>query len=149
MDLKELLLDDNNLEESFDCILEMVPELRLITGFDNYKRANKQSEIIKAIKLSKKDFDVRLSLLLYKLGDYEYLDKEEITRNILSRLGYEEKNIKKIIYLINNYNKPITKKQTLEDIDLSFKLYEIQRCDKLSKEKENIKVLYNPRNISC
>ena len=152
MDLKEILLEDEAgkaIEGNLENILKSIPELRFIIGFETKRNEELWNRVLKAISISKKDFDVRLSLLLYKIDEIKGVDKEEITRNILSRLNYDEIYINKINYLISNYNKPISKQQTLADIEISFKLYEIQRCDRQSKEKENIRVLYSPRNISC
>jgi tRNA nucleotidyltransferase (CCA-adding enzyme) len=115
-----------------------------------------------ALRLSKKDFDIRLCLLLHDIGKpFSYQDEEirhfrnhalvgaNISKEILQRLGYKEDYIKYIWYLIAHHDTKITKEEIDENYDLSLKLYEIQRCDafahhpyKLERRKEYLHDIY-------
>ena len=104
-----------------------------------------------ALSLSEKDFDVRLCLLLHDIGKpFSYQDKEvrhfkghanmsaKMSREILTRLGYEEEYVNYICFLVKNHDEKIQDKLMEEDYDLCLKWYEMQRCDALAHHPNSL-----------
>ena len=157
MDLEAILLSDNVVEsinENIDYLLDLIPEIKSSIGFDQnhpHHHLNVWDHTLLALSLSKKDFDVRLSLLLHDIGKpYSYQDEEvrhfrnhpkvssDMSRIILKRLNYQDDYINYICYLIENHDTPISEEQINSDYDLVLKLYEIQRCDALAHHPEKL-----------
>lgn len=99
-----------------------------------------------ALSMSNKDFDLRLSLLLHDIGkpfcfsevdgirhfhNHPYVSSE-MAKTILTRLGFNDKYINKICYLIRFHDTPITKKDIDNNYDLIFTRYLMQEFDALA-----------------
>lgn len=158
MNLYNILMQDdiessiiNNLEE----LLTIIPELKYTINFE-HKHPHHHLDVWKhtllALNLSEKDFDIRLSLLLHDIGkpwSYEEgeirhfpnhpLVSSNISRNILTRLNYDDNYIDYICYLIRHHDSPITKEQIINNYDLVLKLYKIQTCDALAHHPDHLK----------
>ena len=157
MSLQEILLSDDivkSIKENKNYLEEIIPEIKYMYGFEQHHphhHLDVWNHTLLALSLSKKDFDVRLCLLLHDIGKpFSYQDEEvrhfhghakvsaNISKNILERLGYDESYIKDMSYLIRNHDKKICDKQMEDNYDLCLKLYEIQRCDALAHHPDSL-----------
>lgn len=136
---------DNNLDE----LINLIPEIKNMIGF-LHKHPHHHLDVwehtLYALSLSSKDFDLRLSLLLHDIGkplscneidgvrhfpNHPTISKE-LSKNILTRLGFNEEYINKICYLVEYHDTIITKEDIENNYDLSFTRYLIQECDALA-----------------
>lgn len=157
MKLQEILLSDDvvtSINQNLDYLVEIIPEIQYMFGFEQnhpHHHLDVWNHTLLALSLSKQDFDVRLCLLLHDIGKpFSYQDEEvrhfhghakksyEMSKIILTRLGYDESYIDEICYLIRNHDKKICDKQIEEHYDLCLKLYEIQRCDALAHHPDSL-----------
>ena len=175
--LKDILLKDDVLKsitDNLDYLVKIIPELKYMIGFEHkhpHHHLDVWNHTLLALSLSKKDFDIRLCLLLHDIGKpFSYQDDGDIrhyknhskvssyiSRLILSRLGYDINYINKICYLIEMHDSRISVEKIKSNYNLSLILYEIQKCDalahhpeKLEKRKEYLnktKKLLNKNNI--
>ena len=165
MSLENILLSENvgeTTKENIDYLLEIIPELRFLVGIE-YKNNSSFKETwnqtLKALDISKADIEIRLALLLHSIGKPFSIGEvssdeisERMAREVLLRLNCSSDSVERICFLILNQERPITKRQTVENINLTFKLYEMQRAIDLSKRSEltdNTLKKLNPRNVSC
>ena len=157
MNLEQILLSDNVVESitiNYDYLLCLIPEIQYMYGFD-HKHPHHHLDVWKhtllALSLSKKDFDIRLCLLLHDIGKpFSYQDGEvrhfrghpkvsaDIARPILIRLGFDDTYINRICYLIANHDTPISDEQIKENYDMCLKLYKIQKCDALAHHPDKL-----------
>lgn len=109
---------------------------------------------IVALRKSKADLEIRLALLLHDIGKpHLYQEGEdgvrhfkghpqksaEMTQEILTRLGYTEKEIKDICYLVAHHDDIIDVNQVnLSNKELMEKLLHIQYCDAYAHAPEHI-----------
>ena len=157
MDLKAILLSDDveaSIKQNLGYLEELIPEIKNMYGFEQHHphhHLDVWNHTLLALSLSEKDFDVRLCLLLHDIGKpFSYQDKEVrhfkghakvssiMSKNILTRLGYDEDYVNYICYLIRNHDKKITDELIDKDYDLCLKLYEMQRCDALAHHPDSL-----------
>ena len=173
MTLEEILVSNSIIEsinDNIDFLLEQIPELKYMMGFshrNHHHHLDVWNHTLYAFSLSENNFEIRLCLLLHDIGKpfsyeegeirhyYGHASKsEEISRNILKRLNYEETFINEVCYLIKYHDTPISKKDIYDNLELSIKRYKIQVCDaiahnpnKLDKRLKYLKKVRN--NIKC
>jgi tRNA nucleotidyltransferase (CCA-adding enzyme) len=157
MSLQEILLSDDvvkTIDENMDYLLSAIPEIKNMIGFEHnhpHHHLDVWNHTLLALSLSKKDFTIRLCLLLHDIGKpFSYQDEEvrhfnnhpkvsaDMSKKILTRLGYDDDYIDDICYLIKNHDFPISEEQIANNYDLSLKLYEIQRCDSLAHHPDKL-----------
>ena len=157
MNLEKILLEDDvrsSINQNLDYLVEIIPEIKYMFNFEQHHphhHLDVWNHTLLALSLSKKDFDVRLCLLLHDIGKpFSYQDEEvrhfkghakkssEMSKDILTRLGYEEDYVDYICYLIRNHDKKITDKLIEKDYELCEKLYEMQRCDALAHHPDSL-----------
>ena len=157
MNLKEILLVNDvvlSINNNLDILLDYIPEIRFMIGFDQkhpHHHLDVWNHTLLALSLSKKDYDVRLCLLLHDIGKpFSYQEggvrhfknhpkvSSEMSKVILKRLGYDDDYTNYICYLINNHDTPISNKQINDNYDLCVKLLEIQRCDALAHNPKKL-----------
>lgn len=151
MSLQELLLSEDvtcSINDNIDYLLEVIPELEYMIGFD-HKHPQHHLDVwnhtLLALSLSKKDFDVRLCLLLHDIGKpFSYQEGKirhyfnhpkvsaDIAKIILNRLNYDKDYIEYMCYLIEHHDTPINSSQIKNNYEICIKLYEIQKCDALA-----------------
>ena len=155
--LEEILLEDDivtSINNNLDFLLNIIPELRFMIGFQHkhpHHHLDVWNHTLLALSLSKKDYDIRLSLLLHDIGKPFSFQEGEIrhfynhplvsykmSTIILERLDYNQDFINRISYLILNHDHPISSKQIKENYELCLKLYEVQRCDALAHHPERL-----------
>lgn len=153
MYLDTILLSDDivkSINDNLDYLISIIPEIKPMINFDQmhpHHHLDLWEHTLLALKLSKNDLDVRLTLLFHDIGKVEYKDIDEngvrhyknhavcsanITNDILKRLGYEDGYIAYICNFIIHHDTPITDDEIINDYDNMLKLYEIQRCDGLA-----------------
>ena len=159
--LKNILMKDSELTVDYldkhkNEIFNIIPELKDEDGFDQKSPWHiydvwKHTEV--ALAMSNHDFEERLALLLHDIGKpHCYQNDEEvrhfrghaqksaeISEGILKRLGVDEIEASRIIYLIENHSTIIdTNSISMNNIGLAKKLLNIQYCDTKA---------YNPNKI--
>lgn len=166
--IKKILMSDDvvqSINNNIDVLLKIIPELKYMIGFQHnhpYHHLDVWNHTLLALSLSEPNFDIRLCLLLHDIGKpYSYQDGEIrhfkghpskssiISKNILTRLGYNEKYINEMCYLIENHDNPITKKDIENNYEINVKRFCIQYCDalahhpdKLEKKIKYLKIVY-------
>ena len=157
MKLRKILLAEDvvrSINENIYYLIEKIPEIESMMGFEHnhpHHHLDVWDHTLLALSLSEKDFDIRLCLLLHDIGKpFSYQDKEVrhfkghakvssiMSKNILTRLGYEEDYVNYICYLIRNHDKKITSEQIEKDYELCLKLYKIQKCDALAHNPDKL-----------
>ena len=157
MKLEEILLDDKvvySISDNLYYIMDIIPEVRHMIGFfhkhpDHY--LDVWNHTLLALSFSDKNLDIRLALLLhdigkpfcYKEGEVRHYEKhplvsEQMSREILKRLGYDDDYVEHICYLVKNHDSPITTKQIKDDYELATKLYKVQYCDMLAHHPDSL-----------
>ena len=81
MNLSDILLSDDvvfSIRYNISYLLDKIPEIKYMMGFDQknpHHHLDVWNHTLLALSLSKKDFDVRLSLLLHDIGKpFSYTD---------------------------------------------------------------------------
>lgn len=157
MTLEEILMCDNieeSLNYNLDDILDFVPELLFSLNFDQkhpHHHKTVWGHTVLALSKSSKDFEVRLSLLFHDIGKpFSYQEGEVrhfdghasasalITEKVLTRLGYPEEFINRIVYLVRYHDTRISKLMYENNPELILKLYKIQNCDALAHHPEHL-----------
>lgn len=137
-------------------IFKIIPELEASKGFDQ-KHPHHCYDLWEhtkvALSKSKPDLQIRLALLLHDIGKpYSYQEDEnvrhfhghpqksaEIAERILQRLGYTEKEVEDICYLIKNHDTLINVNQINEsNMELTKKLLYIQYCDAYAHAPQHV-----------
>ena len=157
MNLEKILLSSlvvDSINDNMDYLLTIIPEIKFMIGFEHnhpHHHLDVWNHTLLALSLSKEDFDVRLALLLHDIGKpFSYQDKEvrhfndhakvssEMSRGILTRLGYNDIYVNFICYLVEHHDMPINNYMIYYDYQLSLKLFEIQRCDALAHHPDKL-----------
>lgn len=166
MKLYNILMSDDielQINNNFEQLCQLIPELNNIVGFEHkhpHHHLNVWQHTLYALSLSVQDFDIRLALLLHDIGKpFSYFEQDgirhfpnhpeisfKISQNILKRLGFNDKYIEKIGYLIRYHDKKISLEEINNNQKLMYSLYLVQKCDalahnpeKLTKRKEYLK----------
>lgn len=148
--------NQNCLEKRKETIFQIIPELRETDGFEQkspYHSYDVWTHTIKAIQKSIPNLEVRLALLLHDIGKpYSYQEDNDIrhfkghpqksaqmTQEILTRLGYCQKEINDICYLVEHHDELIdASKESQTNQKMTQKLLHIQYCDAYAYAPEYI-----------
>lgn len=151
MDLKDILLSNDvvkSINDNMDYLLSIIPEIEYMIDF-NQNNPNHHLDVwnhtLLALNLSKKDFDIRLSLLLHDIGKpFSYQDltirhfknhqsiSSIMANNILKRLDYDIDYRNYICSLIYMHDSKITDKMINDEYDFAFSLYNIEYPDQMA-----------------
>lgn len=154
--LEENLLGDIRLLDE-KMIFKIIPELRKADGFA-HKHPHHCYDVWKhtkvALEKSKPDLQIRLALLLHDIGKpHSYWEgedgvrhfpghpekSEEMSREILTRLGYEQEEIDDICYLVEHHDTIIdVDNLKTNNIELIKKQLYIQYCDAYAHHPDHI-----------
>ena len=160
--LYDILTSNNIVDEinkNLDYLIEIISELENMIGFE-HKHSHHHLDVwnhtLLALSLSDNNFEIRLCLLLHDIGKPFSFTEGEVrhfknhskvsammSRNILTRLDFNENFINEVCYLIENHDTAINKEDINDNYNLAYKRYLIQKCDalahhpnKLEKRKE-------------
>ncbi|MBQ8219014.1 MAG: HD domain-containing protein [Bacilli bacterium] len=151
----------SSINDNLDDLLKIIPELKNIIGFEHkhpHHHLDVWNHTLLALSYSPKDFDIRLVLLLHDIGKpFSYQDEKvrhfrghpkvssDISFNILKRLNFNDDEIFKLCYLIEQHDNPITDEEITNNNKLAIMKFKIQCCDGLahnpSKLEKRIKYL--------
>lgn len=155
-ELEEIILKDKIYYIDENMLFTIIPELKKCDGFDQkhpHHLYDVWEHTIKAIEKSENDLEIRLALLLHDIGKpHSYQEDGEIkhfkghpqksaqmAQEILTRLGYTEKEIQDICYLVEHHDDIIDVNQINSDnIELVKKLLHIQYCDAYAHHPNHI-----------
>lgn len=157
-DLENILGETNvvkSIKENMELLLDIIPELKPMIGFEHkhpHHHLDVWNHTLLAVSLSD-DLEIRLILLLHDIGKPHSFTEEngvrhfhghpkvssDISKVILDRLGYEKTFIDKVCYLIEMHDTPITVTDIINDYDLSYERYLVQKCDALAHNPEKLK----------
>lgn len=160
--LEDILLSKNNnekinLDENKEIIFRIIPELKATDGFEQknpYHIYDVWGHIVKAVEKSENNLEIRLALLLHDIGKPHSCQEEngirhfkghpqkseEMAEQILTRLGYEEKQIEDICFLIANHATTIDVENVNKDnLEITKKLLHVQYCDAYAYNPEYIR----------
>ena len=137
-------------------IFKIIPELKCTDGFE-HKHPHHSYDVwghtMQALKRSRPDLQIRIVLLLHDIGKpYSYQEdgkirhfkghpqkSAEIAKEILQRLGYTEKEVEDICYLIANHDTLIdVNKINKNNMELTKKLLYIQYCDAYAHAPQHV-----------
>lgn len=170
--LNEILLSNIDVRSKKNEILEIIPELRVCVNYAQNHPAhiyNVFDHILETTNKVEPDLILKLSALLHDIGKpYKvvvvdgvdrFLGHEEagagISRNVLTRLGYNEKVITNIFTMIKYHD--LKTVATIEGVgytvnlvgkDLVPYLFQLQRADLLSHAEKYHKVLLPKLNAA-
>jgi tRNA nucleotidyltransferase (CCA-adding enzyme) len=155
--IQKILMSEDivqSINNNIDILLEIIPELKDMIGFQHnhpHHHLDVWNHTLFALSLSEPNFDIRLCLLLHDIGKpHSYQDDEirhfkghplkssVISRNILTRLGYDEEYINEMCYLIENHDNPMTKGDIENNYEISVKKFCIQYCDALAHHPDKL-----------
>jgi len=151
--LARYLKVDANKEKIF----KIIPELKAEDGF-KHKHPHHCFDVwghtMEALKRSRPDLQIRIALLLHDIGKpYSYQEGEdgvrhfkghpkksaEISKQVLQRLGYSDKEVEEICYLVSNHDTLIDINKIDENnLELEKKLLYIQYCDAYAHDPKYI-----------
>lgn len=137
-------------------IFRIIPELKDCENFD-HKHPHHCYDIWNhtkvAMQKSEPNLQIRLALLLHDIGKpHSYQEDGEVrhfhghpqksaemSQEILTRLGYSEKEVEEICYLVENHDNIINVDNVNKDnIELTKKLLYIQYCDAYAHDPKHI-----------
>ena len=162
--LEKILTSDNIVESinnNFNYLLTLIPEIKDMVGFDHkhpHHHLDVWNHTLFALSLSENIFEIRLALLLHDIGKPHCFTEGEVrhfkghpevssimSKEILTRLGYNDNFINEVCYLVKNHDIPILKEEIYANYYLEYKRFLVQRCDafahnpgKLEKRKNYI-----------
>ena len=149
--LYNILISDNIekvINDNLDFILDLIPELKNIIGFEHnhpHHHFDVWNHTLLALSYSMKDFDIRMVLLLHDIGKpYSYQDGEvrhfrghpkmsaDMAFNILKRLNFNDDEVFRLCYLIEQHDTLITDEEIINNYELTLMKFKIQCCDALA-----------------
>ncbi|MBQ7140107.1 MAG: HD domain-containing protein [Bacilli bacterium] len=149
--LYNILLSDNvvtTINDNLDFILTLIPELKALIGFEHnhpHHHLDVWNHTLLTLNLSPSNFEIRLVLLLHDIGKPNSYQDEEVRHfrehtkissnmsfNILKRLNFNEDEIFKLCYLIEQHDTLITDEEIDNNKKLATIKFKIQCCDALA-----------------
>lgn len=158
--LEKILLRKNvedSIRNNIIFMYKVIPELKFLVGF-KHKNPEYHLDVFEhtmlAVSLSKRDFEVRLTLILHDIGKrFSYQEVNgvryyknhqkvsyQISKKILNRMKYDEITTERILYLIKNYDTLITD-EDIESTDRNLfkkRLY-VQYADVMAHKPDKVK----------
>jgi len=154
----DILMNDNVVEsinENLSTLLILIPELKPTIGFDHqhpHHHLDVWNHTLLAVSMSAKDFDIRLILLLHDIGKpfcYQEVDgikhfhghaekSSLMSEKILERLGFTKEKTNELCKVIKCHDTPLNDKDLQENLELSLKRYEVQKCDALAHHPDRL-----------
>lgn len=146
-----ILMNDDvvtSIHNHLNTMLVLIPELSDMIGLE-YNHPHHHLDVwnhtLLTLKNAPKDAEIRLVLLLHDIGKpHSYQDEEirhfrshpkisaQIALQILKRLHFNPDEIKRLCYLIEQHDSPITEEEIKNDEELARTKIIIQCCDTLA-----------------
>lgn len=155
-ELENIIMQNQIYYLDENILFTIIPELKDCESFE-HKHPHHCYDVFEhtkvAMRKSKPDLQIRLALLLHDIGKpHSYQEDGEVrhfhghpkvsanmSREILARLGYSEKEIEDICYLIENHDTIINIDNVNENnLELIKKLLYIQYCDAYAHDPKHI-----------
>ena len=156
--LEQILRSKNVIEEieaNQEYILTLVPEIKAMIGFQHrhpHHHLDVWQHTMEVLKrLDTKDLELRMAALLHDIGKpFSYQDDEvrhfhghpevsyEMTKQILTRLGYDEKYIEKVAYLVRTHDTPIEVDNLDNTLEMVQKRLQLQYADAKAHHPDKI-----------
>lgn len=155
------IIDEQYLEKNKKLLFKIIPELSTEDGFDQkspWHSYDVWGHTKVALSNSDPDLESRICLLLHDIGKPHSCQEDgdvrhfkghaeksaEMAEKIFKRLGYNEFQITRMCYLIENHSTPINPESiTAENIEILKKLLGIQYCDAKAYNPEKIEKALN------
>lgn len=156
-DLYFILMNDDvitSIQNQLPILLTGIPELNDLIGFEHrhpHHHLDVWNHTLLSLHYSKKEFETRCVLLLHDIGKpHSYQEAEvrhfkghakassKMAHKILNRLHFEEEEIKKLCYLIEQHDTPITEEMIKNNNAFAKQLFQIQYCDSLAHHPEKL-----------
>ncbi len=158
MQLEEILLTDpveDSIIENMDIVLSLIPELKPCINFKQrhpHHHLDVWMHTLLALSMSPNDYVIRLALLLHDIGkphsyqidgDVYHYDghaekSAEMASEILKRFNYSKDFRDEVIYLIKMHDTEILMEDIINDYELSYKRFIIQKCDALAHHPDKL-----------
>lgn len=156
-ELENIIMENKLYCFDENMLFTIIPELKDCKGFE-HKHPHHCYDVWEHTKVAMKksipDLQIRLSLLLHDIGKpHSYQENGEVrhfyghpkvsadmSQEILTRLGYSEKEVEEICYLVENHDNIINVDNVNKNnIELTKKLLYIQYCDAYAHDPQHIK----------
>lgn len=156
--LEQILRSKNVIEEieaNQEYILKLVPEIKAMIGFQHrhpHHHLDVWQHTMEVLKrLDTKDLELRMAALLHDIGKpFSYQDDEvrhfhghpevsyQMTKQILTRLGYDKKYIEKVAYLVRTHDTPIEVDNLDNTLEMIQKRLQLQYADAKAHHPDKI-----------
>lgn len=156
--LYNILMQENikeSINNNLEYLLNLIPEIKNIIGFNHnnpHHHLDVWEHTLYALSISEINFDLRLALLLHDIGKpYTCTTKNginhfynhpfigaQMTKNILTKIGFCNEYIEKIYYLVLLHDTPIKQSDIKNNYDLTYIRYLIQEYDVLAHHPEKL-----------
>ena len=144
-----------SLEENIEDLLEIIPEIKYMIGFEHkhpHHHLDVWQHTLEVIRnLNTRDQELNMAGLLHDIGKpFSYQDEEvrhfhghpevsyEMTREILTRLGYDEDFINRVSYLVRKHDTIIDVNNLDNTDEMVEKLLRLQYADAKSHHPDKV-----------
>ena len=150
------ILEFNLIEEKQDIIVKYIPELKKMIGFEHKHPHHNLDVWEHTVAVVKKlnesgDLELKMAGLLHDIGKpFSYQDEEvrhfhghpevsnDMSIKILHRLGYDERFIENVSYLVLNHDTPIDPNNLDNSYEMVNKLLLLQYADARAHHPDKI-----------
>lgn len=151
----EKILIEGNIEENIEFIKKIIPEITYSIGFEQkhpHHNLDVWGHTLGAMKnIEGNDMEVKMAVLLHDIGKpFSYQDEEvrhfhghpevsaKMAKKILNRLGYDEKFIDNVCYLVKMHDTIIDVNNLDNTYEMIMKRLQVQYADAKAHAPEKI-----------
>lgn len=146
MDKLSEIISTGKIEENLEFLKEKIPEITNMIGFEHnhpHHHLDVWNHTLEVIKnINNQDLELKMAALLHDIGKpFSYQDDEvrhfhghpevssQISENILKRLGYDEKFVKDVCYLVRTHDTIIDPNNLDNSYKMIMKRLQLQYAD--------------------
>lgn len=146
MDKLSEIISTGKIEENLEFLKEKIPEITNMIGFEHnhpHHHLDVWNHTLEVIKnINNQDLELKMAALLHDIGKpFSYQDDEvrhfhghpevssKISENILKRLGYDEKFVKDVCYLVRTHDTIIDPNNLDNSYKMIMKRLQLQYAD--------------------